>query len=108
MFSYFYKNIQVISYTFFKYFELALTALLMLVLADKIGPDEMGNSISSLLYITYSSYLALGMNTLIVKNYKREINKIRFLTSNLQFLFFIGFFNFGLTFLFLTQLFLYI
>ena len=98
MFSFFNKNIQVISYTFFKYFELILTAVLMLVLADKIGPVEMGYSISSLLYITYSSYLAFGMNTLIIKNYKRENNKIGFLTCNFQFLFCVGLLNFVFTF----------
>ena len=93
-------------YTLFKYLEIIISGLVMLFLAKKIGPDEMGKSISSMLYITYSSYLAFGMNSLIVKNYSRvsdDSSRLNFLTLNLQYFSVVCILNIGLCYLVLGQ-----
>ena len=86
----------------------------MLVIAKLIGPAEMGKSITSLLYITYSAYLSLGLNSVIVKNFKILKNKneqINFLTINFQLLtllsclnFFITYYIFSIEFFFLISI----
>ncbi len=98
-------------FTFFKYIEVVLNGLLMLLLAESIGPEEMGESISSLLYITYSTYLSLGLNTLIVKNFKKlkKEARISFLTINFQLLIILSSLNFIITyFIFSKDVFLLI
>ena len=73
----------------------------MLMIAKLIGPAEMGKSITSLLYITYSAYLSLGLNTVIVKNFKTLKNKneqINFLTINFQLLTLLSCLNFFITY----------
>ena len=95
------KNISAMYFTFFKYVEVVLNGILMLILAKLIGPSEMGKSISSLLYITYSAYLTLGLNSVIVKNFKKIESKsqqISFLTINFQLLVFLSSLNFIITF----------
>ena len=95
------KNISAMNFTFFKYVEVVLNGILMLILAKLIGPSEMGKSISSLLYITYSAYLTLGLNSVIVKNFKKIESKsqqISFLTINFQLLLFLSSLNFIITF----------
>lgn len=102
----FQKYLGATSFTFFKYIEIALSGIAILLLAKKIGPDEMGESISSLLYITYSSYLALGMNSLIVKNFKKletDSEKFSFLTFNIQYFLVASLLNVWLAFTFLDQ-----
>ncbi len=98
------SNLGVISYTSLKYVEIILMAGTMLLLAKKIGPSEMGKSIASLLFITYSSYLALGMNTLVVKNFRQlptKNEKIMFLSLNIQYFLVVSCILFILSYFFL-------
>ncbi len=98
--------IGVFSFTLFRYLEIVITGLTMLFLAKKIGPTEMGKTIGPLLYITYSSYLALGLNTQIVKNFKNfqdESEKVSFLTVNIQYFILISLVNLLLSYLLLER-----
>lgn len=97
---------KIVSYIFYKYIELIIMGLTMLLLAKKIGPTEMGLSIPSLLYITYSSYLSLGLNQLTIKKYATLSNindKKLFLAFNFQFLVIIGILNFFLAYITLDK-----
>ena len=103
------QKITAIYFTFFKYMEVFLNGVLILLLADSIGPNEMGRSVPSLLYITYSMYLSLGLNSVILKNFKgqKKENENRFLTVNFQLLTVLSLPNFLITyFLFSSEIFL--
>ena len=105
------ENISALFFLFFKYIEVFLNGLLMLLIAELIGPDEMGKSISSLLYITYSTYLSLGLNTVIVKNFKKvkKEERIDFLRINFQLLIVLSSLNFIITyFVFSKDIFLFV
>jgi O-antigen/teichoic acid export membrane protein len=83
----------VVVFSGLKYLEIILTALTTFFLAEVIGPDEMGKAIPILLYITYSTYLSLGVNQVIIKNYDEFLeNKMsfEFLSINLQYHIFIS------------------
>lgn len=99
------KNKGVIWFSLLKYVEIGVTAATTFFLAKKLGPREMGYAIPVLLYITYSNYLTLGVNQILIKNFSRfkdETAKIeRFITINLQFLMAVGVVNILLAFLFL-------
>lgn len=80
---------SVLSFSLLKYLEVGITAITMFIIAKKVGPAEMGRAIPVLLYITYSNYLALGLNQAVIKNYSRMIGiklKVNFITLNLQYL----------------------
>jgi O-antigen/teichoic acid export membrane protein len=65
------KNIGwgVFNYTILKYVEVILYGITMYKLADKIGPTEMGISVSYFLFFTYASYASFGLQQLIVTQY---------------------------------------
>jgi len=82
-------NLDVFKFTFLKYIEIAITSLITLIVAKEIGPLEMGKAIPVLLFVTYSNYLALGVNQALVKNYSRMKNRLEvlnFITINFQYL----------------------
>ena len=90
------ENKGVIVFSVLKYFELAVSAFTTFFVAKKIGPVELGYSIPVLLYITYSSYLSLGLNQALLKNRSRFTNDFQikeFITANLQYLLFACFIN---------------
>ena len=99
-------NKKAILYVFFKYIELIVTASVMLILAKKIGPIEMGYSISYLLYITYSSYLGAGTNAMVIKQFFRQPEKIIFVSNSLKFILIVCTLNFFLSYLFFDDFFL--
>lgn len=79
----------VISFSGLKYLEIAITALTTFLVAEKIGSVEFGKSVETLLFITYSSYLSLGVNQVIIKNFSKfpENNeKHQFLRINFQYI----------------------
>lgn len=78
-----------ILFSLFKYLEVGIIAATTFIVAKKIGPDEMGKAMPVLLYITYSNYLSLGINQVIVKNYSRfkDEGQIKeFVKINLQYM----------------------
>lgn len=84
------RLLSVLGFTTFKYLEVVLTAATTFYLANKIGPTEIGKSINFYLFITYSGYLVLGVNSALIKNYflfKVESESVQFLGINLQFVF---------------------
>ena len=62
-------------FSLLKYAEFIFIALTSIILARQIGPVEMRYSIPVFLYITYSNYLCLGVNSVILKRYGL-LNKI--------------------------------
>lgn len=56
-------------YSVSKYIELGLHALVLLHFATTVGPAEYGETAASLLAITYSAFIVLGMNGAYVKYY---------------------------------------
>ena len=83
------KQGGVIVFTVLKYFELAVSAITTFFVAKKIGPTELGHSITVLLYITYSNYLSLGLNQALMKNiskFSTELQIKEFITANLQYI----------------------
>lgn len=100
------KNSRPVIFSLLKYLEILVTGVTVFIVAKKIGPYEMGKSISSLLYITYSSYLALGLNQVVLKHFNRikdEENRSKLLLFNLQYLLIAGFTNFFLAFIFIDK-----
>jgi O-antigen/teichoic acid export membrane protein len=94
----------VIVFSGLKYLEIVITALTTFFLAQMIGPFEMGKAIPVLLYITYSTYLSLGVNQVIIKNYSEfEVvdNADVFLNINLQYHVLISLITIALAFLFI-------
>lgn len=69
------KYKSVIWFSLLKYLEIGITAATTFMVAKKIGPSQMGKSIPVLLFVTYTSYLAVGINQVIVKNYSRFTDK---------------------------------
>ncbi len=68
--------------------EIGITALTTFIVAEELGPGEMGKSIPIFLFLTYSAYLTLGINQVMIKNYKKlQSNKEEqdFLIINLQY-----------------------
>lgn len=58
---------KLIYFTLTKYFELVSLAVVNFLLADLIGPKELGKLIPVLLFITYSSFAPLGSPQLILR-----------------------------------------
>ncbi|GAK99708.1 membrane protein [Nonlabens ulvanivorans] len=94
----------VIVFSGLKYLEIIITALTTFFLAEMIGPTEMGKAIPVLLYITYSSYLSLGVNQVIIKKYEEFCEKeksLEFLNVNLQYHFLISIITIILAYIFI-------
>lgn len=92
-----------IFFSLFKYLEVGIIAATTFLVAKKIGPDEMGKAMPVLLYITYSNYLSLGINQVIVKNYSRfkdEVELKEFVKINLQYMLLISFINVFVAYIF--------
>ncbi|NRF39197.1 lipopolysaccharide biosynthesis protein [Pedobacter foliorum] len=88
-------------FSLFKYLEIGITAITTFMVAKKIGPGEMGKSIPILLFVTYSNYLSLGVNQVIVKNYSRYTDKDQifgFIKVNLQYMILISFISFSFSY----------
>ena len=98
------KRKGVIWFSTLKYLEIIITSLATFFLAKKIGPKEMGLAMPVFLYITYSKYLALGVNQVVTKNLSRydDYDEIKnFITINLQYIIFVGFLNILLAYIIL-------
>ena len=102
---------EVFKFTTLKYIEIIITAFISFFVAKIIGPSEMGKSIPTLLFITYSNFLVLGVNSALVKNYSRmksRFESLNFITINFQFIIIACFLTFLLAYLFIdTQYFLF-
>jgi len=95
-----FKNKGVIVFSIFKYLEIGITALTTFVLAKKIGEQGLGKALPVLLFITYANYFSLGVNQVILKNYSTYEDDLanKFLLLNFQYLSFISFLVFLLSF----------
>jgi O-antigen/teichoic acid export membrane protein len=96
----------VIVFSGLKYLEILITAVTTFYMAQKIGAVEMGKAIPVLLYITYSSYLSLGVNQVVIKNFsklKKESIKFNFLKINLQFILVVSILGFFGAYLFVAS-----
>jgi len=102
---------EVFKFTTLKYIEIIITAFISFFVAKIIGPSEMGKSIPILLFITYSNFLVLGVNSALVKNYSRmksRFESLNFITINFQFIIIACFLTFLLAYLFIdTKYFLF-
>ena len=93
---------EVFKFSILKYFEIIITAFISFFVAKIIGPSEMGKSIPIFLFITYSNFLVLGVNSALVKNYSRmksKLDSLNFITINFQFIIFASFLTFILSYL---------
>jgi O-antigen/teichoic acid export membrane protein len=96
----------VVVFSGLKYLEILITAVTTFYMAQKIGAVEMGKAIPVLLYITYSSYLSLGVNQVIIKNFsklKKDSIKFNFLKINFQFILIVSILGFFGAYLFVTS-----
>ena len=75
MLSFLNKHKSVLSFSFLKFIEIAFTSFTTLYIGSILEPEEMSKVVPCLLYISYSSFLALGINQVLVKNYGE--NRIR-------------------------------
>lgn len=62
-----------LSFTITKYYEIFSLALTLFLLANKIGPIEMGVAMPVLLFLTYSNYLNIGAAQIVLKYQPRTI-----------------------------------
>ncbi|MEZ9709059.1 lipopolysaccharide biosynthesis protein [Vibrio breoganii] len=69
------KLSKVLLYSLTKYFELAVTALVVFHFAHNVGPVYFGEFSVYLLCITYSAFVVLGINSSYVKFYSIEREK---------------------------------
>lgn len=78
------KNLA--KYSLAKYIELGSVAIILLHFANIVGPDIYGETATSLLIVTYSSFFVLGINGAYVKYYSKENNRsVRILYSSFNF-----------------------
>ena len=67
----FFKNLfnkkDVITFAFLKYLEFTISAFLFFSIAKISTPSEYGDAVSDFLMITYSSFIVLGINQVLVK-----------------------------------------
>ena len=70
------KNRSVLIYTLMKYFEYFINAYLFFSVAKNVNPVQFGNSTSAFLTITYSSFIVLGVNQVLVKWYSKSNDDI--------------------------------
>lgn len=59
-------------YSLFKYLEIGSLALVNLILAEKVGPSQLGLLMPVLIFITYSNYSIFGAPQLILKYLPRK------------------------------------
>ena len=69
LFLLFSKNKSYFLFSFLKYIEYAITAILFFHLANRLSPNSYGSAASSFLVITYSSFFVIGINQVLVKWY---------------------------------------
>jgi O-antigen/teichoic acid export membrane protein len=74
IFSFIHNYKSFLFFSILKYFEYAITALLFFHLANKVSPIDYGSAASSFLIITYSSFLVIGINQVLVKWFSNTID----------------------------------
>ena len=100
------KSSSAFWYSILKYLEIGITAFTTFLVAEKVGPVEMGKAVPLLLYITYANYLALGVNQVVIKNYSlivKEGNVVNFITINLQYILLVCLLNFIIAYLVIDE-----
>ncbi|MDN3381577.1 hypothetical protein QL995_02635 [Pseudoalteromonas sp. APC 3358] len=63
---------KAVIYSLFKYLEIGSLALVNLILAEKVGPTQLGLLMPILIFITYSNYSTFGAPQLILKYLPRK------------------------------------
>lgn len=69
---FFRKNNIFLIFTLLKYVEYVISAYLFFSIARVVSPSEYGTSSSSFLIVTYSSFIVLGVNQVLVKWYSKS------------------------------------
>lgn len=64
-----YSNKKILFFSLFKYIEYAINAFLFFSIAQKVTPFDYGNASSSFLLISYSGFIVLGVNQVLVKRF---------------------------------------
>jgi O-antigen/teichoic acid export membrane protein len=65
-------DLKAVIYSLFKYLEIGSLALVNLILAEKVGPSQLGLLMPVLIFITYSNYSIFGAPQLILKYLPRK------------------------------------
>ena len=65
---------KILSFAFLRYVDVGIIALLLIIMANKVGPNEYGSYAYAFILITYSAYVVLGTNQAIVKHYPLSKN----------------------------------
>jgi len=66
------KRKSYIFFTFFKYLEYGILAFIFMSFANLVSPEEYGNSSLGFQIITYSSFIVLGVNQVLLKKHTLE------------------------------------
>jgi O-antigen/teichoic acid export membrane protein len=94
-------------FSILKFLEVVVTSLTTFLVAKKIGPAEMGKAIPILLFITYATYLSLGVNQVLLKNYSRvdaEGKSYDLVKVNFQYLTVVSFVSVIVSYIFINPL----
>lgn len=74
IFFFFKKSKEYILYTFLKYVEYGILAFIFMSFADKVSPSEYGYASIGFQVITYSAFIVLGVNQVLLKWHAKENN----------------------------------
>lgn len=92
-------------FSILKFLEVIVTSLTTFLVAKKIGPSEMGKAMPILLFITYGTYLSLGVNQVLLKNYSRveaEGKSYDLVKVNFQYLTIVSFVSVMVSYIFIN------
>lgn len=67
-------NRAYVFYTFFKYLEYGILALIFMSFANLVSPEAYGKASVGFQVITYSAFIVLGVNQVLLKRYSLEEN----------------------------------
>lgn len=101
------KRFDVLLYTLTKYFELGIVALVSFHFAKFGGPEVFGRMSIYFVIITYSAFLALGINSSFVKHYSVSLDKLsrdRLVVYNFLYNIFMSFISYFIVYIFFNDM----